>query len=59
MKTKPTILLIILYKIVFLFISFIYVLFFTVNIESTIMIYKYIIKNNKNKKHPTIHFMVI
>lgn len=33
--------------------------FFTVNIESTIMIYKYIIKNNKNKKHTTIHFMVI
>lgn len=33
--------------------------FFTVNIESTIMIYKYIIKNNKNKKHPTIHYMVI
>lgn len=44
---------------IFLSKLFIYVLFFAVNIESTIMIYKYIIKNNKNKKHPTIHFMVI
>lgn len=33
--------------------------FFTVNIESTIMIYKYIIKNNKNKKYQAIHSMVI
>lgn len=34
---------------IFLSKLFIYVLFFTVNIESTIMIYKYIIKNNKIK----------
>ncbi len=33
--------------------------FFNVNIESTIRIYKYIIKNNKNKKYKTIYFMVI
>ncbi len=30
--------------------------FFTVNIESTIMIYKYIIKNNKNKKTSNYSF---
>lgn len=29
--------------------------FFNVNIESTIRIYKYIIKNNKNTKYQTIY----
>ncbi len=33
--------------------------FFNVNIESTIRIYKYIIKNNKNTKYQTIYFIVI
>lgn len=33
--------------------------FFTVNIESTKRFYKYIIKNNKNKKYKTIYFIVI